>query len=418
MRMPLPGEDNATLVAGPHSIGANVSAEGGGIGPAHEIDSVATSPRSRARVASFASLNARYLHVVNTCAPSIVMARISSAVAKRSTPRDCAQRTDACETHSHSRIDDAADPSCPLAPCSPGTIASALTQFDAASLIIPPWLGVGHPLLVPDVRLSARAFFAVAGLLFVLAEGALLAIHEHQNIMAALLAVFVASAVSSVTGFAFSALSGALLFHLLDSPIYAVQVIIICNMATKLSHVATLWRSICWPSLPVFLAGGFLGVPAGVYLMLSVQTDSYQVAVGVLLVACGAYLFLHRPTFPLRMGAWSDVCVGALGGLTAALAGGVFVTIWCALKGWDKARQRGVYQPFILMMQPVTLIVLFLMRQTSLEAAPLDWLTLAFIPPALLGAWIGLHVFERLSERQFEWAANALLIVSGIGLML
>jgi hypothetical protein len=36
----------------------------------------------------------------------------------------------------------------------------------------------------------------------------------------------------------------------------------------------------------------------------------------------------------------------------------------------------------------------------------------------LLGAWIGLHVFECLSERQFEWAANALLIVSGIGLML
>jgi uncharacterized protein len=152
--------------------------------------------------------------------------------------------------------------------------------------------------------------------------------------------------------------------------------------------------------------------------MLYVQSDSYQVAVGGLLVACGAYLFLHRPTISLRMGAWSDVCVGALGGLTAALAGGVFVTIWCALKGWDKARQRGVYQPFILMMQPVALIALFLMRQTSLAAAPSDWLTLAFIPPALLGAWIGLHVFERLSERQFEWTANALLIVSGIGLML
>jgi uncharacterized membrane protein YfcA len=58
------------------------------------------------------------------------------------------------------------------------------------------------------------------------------------------------------------------------------------------------------------------------------------------------------------------------------------------------------------------------MRPTSFEAAPSDWLTLAFMPPALLGAWIGLHVFECLSERQFEWAANALLIVSGIGLML
>ena len=36
-----------------------------------------------------------------------------------------------------------------------------------------------------------------------------------------------------------------------------------------------------------------------------------------------------------------------------------------ALKGWDKARQRGVYQPFILCMQPVTLIAIYLMRPSS-----------------------------------------------------
>ncbi len=36
--------------------------------------------------------------------------------------------------------------------------------------------------------------------------------------------------------------------------------------------------------------------------------------------------------------------------ITGGLAGfpGAFVTIWCGLKGWDKAHQRGVYQPFIL----------------------------------------------------------------------
>jgi len=379
--MPLPGEDNPTLISGLHPIGADEPAPRGRIEAMHETDSVAAPPRTRGHVTPFARLmNTRYLH--------------------------------------RSRIDLSVGQSRPPASRSLPEIGTALTRFDAASLAIPPRIGVGNPFLLPDVRLPPRALFAAAGILLVVGEGALLPIHDHENITAALLAVFVASAVSSVTGFAFSALTGAILFHLLDSPLYAIQVIIICNIATKLSNVASLWRSICWRSLPVFLAGGFLGVPAGVYLMLYVQSDSYQVAVGGLLVACGAYLFLDRPTISLRMGAWSDVCVGALGGLTAALAGGVFVTIWCALKGWDKARQRGVYQPFILMMQPVALIALFLMRQTSLAAAPSDWLTLAFIPPALLGAWIGLHVFERLSERQFEWTANALLIVSGIGLML
>jgi len=292
-----------------------------------------------------------------------------------------------------------------------------LTRFSAASLVIPPKFGTDTPAL-PDVRQLVSVVVAAAGVVFIALEVALLSAHGDQSTMVAVIAVLIASAVSSVTGFAFSALCGAMLFHLLDNPIYTVEVIVVCNIATKLMNVATLWRSIHWPSLPAFLAGGLLGVPVGVYLILHLQTSTYQVGIGCVLVACGAYLFLHRPTISLRLGLMSDVCVGLFGGLTAALAGGVFVTIWCAMKGWDKTRQRGVYQPFILAMQPVTLVVILLMRQTSFEPTPSDWLTLAFLPPALFGAWFGLHVFQRLSERQFEYAANALLIVSGIGLML
>jgi uncharacterized membrane protein YfcA len=43
---------------------------------------------------------------------------------------------------------------------------------------------------------------------------------------------------------------------------------------------------------------------------------------------------------------------------------------------------------------------------------------LAFIPAALLGAWFGLCIFNRLSDRQFNVAVNVLLIVSGIALIL
>jgi hypothetical protein len=109
-----------------------------------------------------------------------------------------------------------------------------------------------------------------------------------------------------------------------------------------------------------------------------------------------------------------------LAGLTGGLAGfpGAFVTIWCGLKGWDKTRQRGVYQPFILSMQPVTLLAIYLMQRPSSAAAQLDWKALAFIPAALLGAWFGLRIFKRLSDRQFEIVVNALLILSGIGLIL
>ena len=77
-----------------------------------------------------------------------------------------------------------------------------------------------------------------------------------------------------------------------------------------------------------------------------------------------------------------------------------------------------MYQPFILGMQPITLLVIYLMRPSASIAMQLDWKTLTFIPAALLGAWLGLCIFKRLSDRQFELAVNLLLIASGVGLFL
>jgi uncharacterized membrane protein YfcA len=260
---------------------------------------------------------------------------------------------------------------------------------------------------------------AVLGFALLVMEAAVLSARGVEGATLVLIAVFAASTVSSIAGFAFSALCGALLFHLMDSPVYAVQVMIICSIAIQLLGVAALWRSIDWRSLPIFLIGGVPGVPVGAYLLLHLQTSTYRDIIGILLIVYGGYLLLRWPTRSLQTGPVADACAGFLGGLTGGLAGfpGAFVTIWCGLKGWDKARQRGVYQPFILCMQPVSLIVIYLMRPASASAAQLDLKTLAFVPAALLGAWFGLRIFRRLSDRQFEIAVNALLILSGIGLL-
>jgi uncharacterized membrane protein YfcA len=205
----------------------------------------------------------------------------------------------------------------------------------------------------------------------------------------------------------------------MDSPVYAVQVMIVCSIAMQLLSVATLWRSIDWRSLPLFLIGGVFGVPAGAYLLLHLSTGVYRDVIGGLLVAYGCYMLLQRAHRPLRAGPFADAGAGFLGGFTGGLAGfpGAFVTIWCGLKGWDKAHQRGVYQPFILCMQPVGLIAIHVMRPAALQAAQLDWDALAFIPAALLGTWFGLRIFRRLSDRQFQIAVNLLLVAAGGGLM-
>lgn len=269
-----------------------------------------------------------------------------------------------------------------------------------------------------DSGLPSALVIGALGLALVLAEGVMLSMRGEQRAAVALTAILVASAASSIAGFAFSAICGALLFHLMDSPVYAVQVMIVCSIAMQLLSVAALWRSIDWRSLPVFLIGGVFGVPAGAWLLLHLTGGVYRDVIGGLLVVYGGYMLLQRPARPLRTGPIADVGAGFLGGFTGGLAGfpGAFVTIWCGLKGWDKQHQRGVYQPFILCMQPVGLLAIHLMRPAS-SVGELGWNTIAFIPAALLGTWFGLRIFRRLSDRQFQIAVNLLLVAAGAGLM-
>jgi hypothetical protein len=232
--------------------------------------------------------------------------------------------------------------------------------------------------------------------------------------------ILVAATLSSIAGFAFSPLCGAMLLHVLGSPVDVVKVLLVCSMGIQLTSVVALWRRIDWRSLPPFMIGGLLGVPAGVALLLHLPATSYRVALGGLLVAYAAYRIVARPVTLPQSGRLSDVGAGLVGGITGGLAGfpGAFVTIWCGMKPWDKQRQRGVYQPFILAMQPVALAAIYLMQPKSASsAAILPEQALTFIPAALVGAWLGIKVFMRLSDRQFAVVVNVLLMVSGFGLI-
>jgi hypothetical protein len=92
---------------------------------------------------------------------------------------------------------------------------------------------------------------------------------------------------------------------------------------------------------------------------------------------------MRRENRVVRGNAWLDAAAGALGGITGGLAGfpGSFATIWCSMRGWDKLRQRAVYQPYILGMQLVTIACLQWQAPAHVSIAQ----DLTFVPFALLG---------------------------------
>jgi len=234
---------------------------------------------------------------------------------------------------------------------------------------------------------------------------------ESATALLTLAVVFSAALVSSVVGFAFSALAGAGLMHLYDHPSDAVEIMVLCSIAIQLYCVFAIRRSIQWRRLLPFLVGGAACVPAGVWLLSRVSYDAFAIGLGAFLTGYGAVM-LWRPQGRIWAGSWwIDVCVGALGGVTGGLAAfpGAFVTMWCSVRGWDKSVQRGVTQPFILAMQLITLGTM----QAQHLAVHIDSIRIEGMLAALFAAFVGMRVFRSLSNRQFAWLLNGLLMVSG-----
>jgi uncharacterized membrane protein YfcA len=227
--------------------------------------------------------------------------------------------------------------------------------------------------------------------------------------------VLVCATLSSVAGFAFSAISGPALLHAIGDPVKAVHIMLVASVALQGYSVWALRKSIKLQELVPYFAGGVSTVVPGVYLLLHTPTAIYLVALGAFLTAYASYL-LVRPTLQLTSNNLAGrILVGALGGITGATAAfpGAFVTIWCAAHGWDKYRQRAIYQPFILGMQLVTLAV---MVPTS-PAAVLRVELLQYVAPAMLGSYLGLWGFSKLSTAQFNKVVSSLLLISGVAML-
>jgi len=233
--------------------------------------------------------------------------------------------------------------------------------------------------------------------------------------IATALVMLTAALVSNIAGFAFCALAGSALAFLGTDPVRAVQAMVVCSTATQLYAVWTIRRAVRWNALWPMIAAGAATIPLGVWLLVHANAAYYAMGLGLFLTGYAGYLLLRRTVRVVAGSAWRDALAGALGGITGGLAGlpGSIVTIWCGMRGWDRLRQRAVYQPYILSMQIVTLVALRVQAPFRMNIAH----DLRFVPFALLGAMGGLALFHRMSNRQFQLAVGLLLGASGVGLL-
>lgn len=233
---------------------------------------------------------------------------------------------------------------------------------------------------------------------------------------AVMLTIMVASLTAGIAGLAFSALSCAVLLHLMADPLRVIQLVSLCSVANQVLTVWNLRREIVWRDVGSTILGGLAGIGPGLWTLLHIQPRHIAPVIGAVLLAYATHLLFGRmPALRIRS-RWADAAIGFTASATGVISTlpSLPVTIWCQARGLDKDRLRATVQPFVLAIQMVTMPLL---AHAAPESAigPADLLCL---PACLFGTQIGLGCVRGLSNRQFCVAVASLLIVCGVSFWL
>jgi uncharacterized protein len=226
----------------------------------------------------------------------------------------------------------------------------------------------------------------------------------------------VAGFVQGLSGFAFSMVSMSFWVWGLDPKLAAVMAVF-GSLVGQVIGVFTVPRALAWRELAPFVLGGLAGIPIGVGLLPHLDAQVFKFGLGaVLVIACPAMLFAaHLPEVSLRPPAAAkaaDALAGVGGGVLGGLGGftGVVPTLWCTLRGFEKAAQRSVVQNFNLATLAVTMLAYVVSGAVSAPMWPLlPVVAAAVLVPSMIGA----RLYPRLSEQAFRRVVLGLLTAAG-----
>ena len=226
----------------------------------------------------------------------------------------------------------------------------------------------------------------------------------------------IAGFVQGLSGFAFGLV--AMLFWVWAvTPDVAAPLVVACSLLGQVLTIRTAWRGFNRRLAVPFLAGGIIGVPIGAALLPHIAPDAFKLALGAFLVLwCPAMLgaaSLPRIEWGGRL---ADAAAGWVGGVMGGLGGfsGPAPTLWCTLRGWDKDRQRALFQSFHLCMHGLTLTIYATSGLLTADLIP----SFAVAAPAmLLPTLLGARLYARFTEAGFRRLILLLLLISGLGLL-
>ena len=200
-------------------------------------------------------------------------------------------------------------------------------------------------------------------------------------------------------------------------PTVAATLVVVCSAAAQVQTLPRIWQSIEPSKVLPFVLPGLIAVPIGTLLLAYVDVRVFKLGIAALLIAYSTYALLLRSRLDqIKAGRMADIAVGFSGGLLGGLAGlsGPALTVWGDLRGWTKEIKRSTFQAFNL-----SILCAALIAHISAGFFTLDLLVAAGValPATFLGAWLGVVLYSRVSDRRFNEIILVLLAVSGVVLV-
>lgn len=236
--------------------------------------------------------------------------------------------------------------------------------------------------------------------------------------------------VSGLTGFGFSAVGVVILWLL--SPDRAIPLLMMLSLANQFysfwlinaaeSRNGVVAESPATPPAPsthLFIVGGVIGVPFGVWLLDILPVKPMVLMIGAVLLAYAMWaLFkprLVKRRFNSLSAQWLTGAVGGVIGGFTAFPGSALI-VWSSLQGLSKAQQRRVVQPFIMAMQLLSLFAMALGTQLlNLETLVMF---ICLCPFVLCSTALGVVLFKRTSDQGFQRLVIVLLTFSSVSMII
>jgi uncharacterized membrane protein YfcA len=233
------------------------------------------------------------------------------------------------------------------------------------------------------------------------------------NLSLGALIIFVAYMVRGIAGFGSALISVPLLALLYPIPV-VVPLVVFLDFVGSASQGMKNRTLIVWREQLPLIPFAVIGIAGGLTLLSSMGSASLAQALGAFVILYAIYQLLPLPD--LRGPRILVIPFGLLGGLVGTLfgTGGPFYMIYLTLRGLEKGAARATFAANFLIDGAIRLAayatVGFFHSEVLLA-------TLAALPVAAAGLWVGGRVHTEISPRGYARMISALLLFSGVALI-